>query len=235
MTISAKHLSSDLAGMQENLEILFQESAVKQQLVLGSHEDAEKTISTKQHDLLQGLGFSSTGNIQQFQENKKVLEKAGLTLGTIKQLKEIKDKYNKYIISYSNMAVLCAKHNLYFGDATLFTGEMPMKNVKELELFPFSEFGSNYSVVYARNGESIVEGNVSSSCKAMIVAPLNLFKLNNVFIADSRELIQFSGIKSKCIYPVAEDPIVVLPFKASSTREIFFLIITHWDSSKSII
>lgn len=235
MTIGKQLLSDDLGEMQEGLEVLFQESAQKRRLVLQSHEDASKTLSGKQFDLLKGLGFKAAGNVAEYEANKVKLAKAGLTMETIDQLKKIKDKYNKYIISYSNMCALCLKHNLYFGEASLFTGTMPMKNVEEIEAFPFSEFASHYSTIDPRYNESIVAGNTSSIAQAMIVAPLNLFKLENIFIAESRELIKFQGITSKCIYPVAEDPIVVLPFKTSAAKEIFFIIITHWDSSKSII
>ena len=235
MTIKKQQLSDDLNAMQENLDVLFQASASKHQLILQSLEDSKQTISGKQFNLLKGLGFNSVDNITQYEQNVEVLTRAGMAMETVEQLKAIKNKYNKYIISYNNMSALCIKHNLYFGDAPLFIGTMPMKNVEEIENFPFSEFSSHYNALTARCNESIVSGNISTQSRAMIVAPLNLFKLKDVFIANSRELIQYSGINSRCIFPVAEDPIVVLPFKTTSTPEIFFLIITHWDSSKSII
>lgn len=235
MSTEKIQLLADLDGYQEGLDKLFSQVAEKRQLVLQSHEDANKVISPAQNSFLQGIGFSNAENIKEFEENSKILEKAGLTLETIDVLKKIKTKYNKNIIGYNNLCELCLKHNLYFGDSGLYTGEIPMENIKEMQNFPFSEFASHYNVVQGRYEESIINGNICTSAKTLIVAPLNVFNLKDIFVASSRELIRFSGTVAKCKAPFAQDPIVLLPFKISATKEIFFLIVTHWDSSKSII
>jgi hypothetical protein len=235
MTTEKERLSSDIDSMQEGFEKLFAASADKRQLVLQSHEDSDKAISEKQSDFLRGLGFNSLKNVQEFEERSKELQKVGITMETIDELKKIKDTYGKNIISYDNLCKLCEKYNLYFGDSSLFTDVMPMENVKELETFPFGKFSSHYTVCHSYHEESIVEGRVSTKAQAMIVAPLNLFKLENVFVSKSRELIPFSGVNSKCKSKGSDDPIVILPFKTRGVKEIFFLIITHWDNSKSII
>lgn len=228
-------LLDDLAVCQEGLDKLFSQVAEKRQLVLQSHEDSTRVISTSQNDFLQGIGFNNIENVKEYEENKKALQQAGLTLETIDVLKKIKNKYNKSIIGYNSLCELCLKHNLYFGDSGLYTGKVPMENIKEMQDFPFSEFASHYNVVQGRYEESIINGNISTSAKTMIVAPLNMFNLSDILIASSRELIRFNGIKAKCKAPFAQDPIVLLPFKVSATKEIFFLIVTHWDNTKSII
>jgi hypothetical protein len=229
-------LSSDLEAIQAGLDEIFKTSSEKKVLALQSHEDSSKTISSRQKDFLSGLGFEKTVNIKTFEENCKVLEKEGLTMSTIKELKEIRDLYGKNIIGYNDLCKLSIKYNLYFGDSTLFKGNIPMDNIKEMEDFPFQKFASHYNVLYTRNKESIIEGNISTSAKTMIVAPLQLFDLKNVLISESRELIKFNGKTSTCKpYPVADDPIVLLPFKLRATQEIFFIVVTHWDNSHSII
>jgi len=235
MSTKNAQLLDDISSYQDNLDGLFEKVAEKRQLVLQSHEDAERTISPKQHTILDNLGFNEAKNMKEYQQNQTNLYNAGLTMETINELKKIKDKYKKNIIGYNQLSNLCNKHNLYFGDSKFFIGQIPMKNIKEIEEFPFDEFASHYTTLTAGKFQSIVDGNVSPKSKAMIVAPLNLFNLNNVMISNSRELINFDGIKSKCIFPCAEDPIVILPFKSKGTNEIFFLIVTQWDSTNSII
>lgn len=228
-------LLDDLEEFQGNLEILFAQTAEKRQLVLQSHEDARQVITPDQNNFLQGIGFNNTENIKDFKENEAILQKAGVTLEVIDELKKIKTTYGKSIISYNTVCTLCEKYNLYFGDSSLYIGKIPMENIKEMQDFPFSRFASHYNTVYARTGESIVEGNIATSAHTMIVAPLNVFKLEDIFIANSRELISFKGVTAKCKAPFPMDPIVLLPFKVRATKEIYFLIITHWDNSKSII
>jgi len=235
MSTEKTQLLGDLSDFQEDLDKLFAQTATNRQLVLQSHEDSMKTITNSQSDFLQGIGFNNIENMKQYEENKAILTKAGLTMETIDYLKKIKTKYNKDIIGYNNLCTLCEKHNLYFGNSVLYTGEIPMKNIKEMQDFPFAEFASHYNVVQGRNGQSIVEGNTITSAKTMIVAPLNVFKLKDIFVSSSRELIQFPGTVAKCKAPFAQDPIVLLPFKISATKEIFFVVVTHWDNSKSII
>lgn len=235
MSTEKIQLLTDLDTYQEDLDKLFVEVSEKRQLVLQSHEDASQVISSDQNNFLQGIGFNNSENIKEFEENSKLLQKAGLTLESIDTLKKIKTKYNKSIIGYNNLCDLCLKHNLYFGESGLYVGKIPMENVKEMQAFPFSEFASHYNVVQGRPEESIIQGNICTSAKTLIVAPLNVFNLKNIFISSSRELIRFNGTEAKCKAPFALDPIVLLPFKISATKEIFFLIITHWDNSKSII
>lgn len=235
MNTKTEQLLGDINSFQENLDKLFAKVSEKRQLTLQSHTDTAINLSSGQRNLLSNLGFSSTQNIKKYDENERILNQAGLEMETIDELKKIKEIYGKNIIGYNQLSRLCEVHNLYFGDSKFFTGQIPMKNVNELEEFPFSQFASHYTVLSARSQESIIDGSVATSAKVMIVAPLNLFNLTNVMISNSRELIDFRGMKSKCIFPCAEDPIVILPFKAKGTSEIFFLIITHWDNSKSII
>jgi len=235
MTTQSEQLLGDINSFQENLDVMFSNVSEKRQLVLQSHEDSETTISSKQENLLSNLGFSQTQNVREYEKNRAALHKAGLAMDTIDDLKKIKEEYGKNIIGYNQLVKLCEKHNLYFGDSKYFIGKIPMQNVKEMEEFPFSKFASHYNVISARHLESVVDATNSTTAKAMIVAPLNLFKLKNVFISNTRELIDFSGVNSKCIFPCAEDPIVILPFKTKGTNEIFFLIVTHWDNTKSII
>ena len=235
MTTKNEQLLGDVSSFQDSLDVMFKKVSDKRQLVLQSHEDSDKTISAKQSGILTGLGFIEAKNMKEYQANQQALKNAGLAMETIDELKKIKDTYGKNIIGYNQLTTLCEKHNLYFGDSRFFIGQIPMKNIKEIEEFPFDLFASHYTTLAARHLESIVDGTISTNAKAMIVAPLNLFRLKDVMISNSRELIDFKGINSKCIFPCAEDPIVILPFKATGTNEIFFLIVTHWDNTTSLI
>lgn len=236
MSTEKTALSDDILSIQESFENLFKESSEKKVLILESHEDAGKSINRTQYDVLQGLGLSNVTNIKEFEENEKTLQKLGLTMETINELAEIKKNFGKNIISYNNLCALCEKHDLYFGDSSLFTGNINPEGVKEIQAFPFSKFSSNYSVLECRAEESISNCNIGYKARTMVAAPSNMFKLKDVFIATSREVILFPPLKASFSKPSnAHTPIVLLPFKTKGLKEVFFIIITHWDNSKSII
>lgn len=226
-------LSEDLGKMHESVEELFKKTSDQRQLALTSHEDRTKSLTVEETDFLRGIGFSTTENIKEFEANRQKLEKLGFTIDIINKLKKIKDKYNKPIISYNNVCDLCKKYDLYFGPSNLFTGRIPKENIEELKSFDFPTFCSQQLVPEARPGYSII-GTPYSGNKTMIVAPLNMFKLENVFLANSREIIILDG--NSVFSPIScpsDDPIVLLPFKIN--KHLFFLVVTHWDNSKSII
>lgn len=236
MTTEKKALSDDLLEIQESFNTLFESSANKRTLVLQSHEDSNQCINPDQYNILQGLGLSNVANVKEFEDSQAHLKKLGLTLETIKELSEIKTKFGKNIISYNNLCSLCETHNLYFGDSKLFTGKIPPESIKDIQEFNFETFKSHYSVLESRPEESIVNCNMTHRAQVMIAAPSNMFKLKDVFISVSRELILFPPLKASFEKPSnAHSPIVLLPFKASATKEVFFIVITHWDNSKSII
>lgn len=204
--------------------------------MLSSHEDSTQMVNVAQVNLLSGLGFNSLQNVEEFKTHTKKLEELGLTTEAINILKKVKSTYNKDIISYNNLCDLAEKHNLFFGDSNLFIGKMPMENVKELASFDFGKFKSHYSCVYT-NGSSVVEGSIAAVATTMVVAPLNEFKLKNVFISNSREVISLKGskIKNPLRKCPADDPIVLLPFKIGSIGEVFFVVLTYWKNSNSIL
>lgn len=227
-------LSEDLLSMQESFEEMFKKSSENKHLILASHEETGKMITETQHDFLQGLGFNKVQNVEEFQTTKQELEKLGMTMETISQLEKIKRIFGKNIITYNNVCQLCEKYNLYFGSSSLFTGKIPMKNVKELEEFQFGTFSSHYCVVKGEENTSIVNGKQAMKAETMIVAPLNMFSLKGILITNSREIIKCSlsevkPPKKEC----ADDPIVLLPFRLN--QQIYFIVVTHWDNSKSII
>lgn len=230
-----ERLASDIADIQAGFDEIFKKSSETTQLALGSHEDSKKILTVQQRDKLVGLGFTNLANVEEFEENSRILEEAGATIEVVNGLKKIKTTYEKDIISYTNLVNLCKKYNLYFGDSSLFTGKMPEDNVKELNSFDFGKFYSQNKVISPYAGRSIVESYGSSGCKTMIVAPINTFKLQDVYIAPTREIIKMEGVNGKLKSPCGEDPIVLLPFLLGGSKEVFFLVVTHWEHSKSLI
>lgn len=228
-------MQNDIKLIQEGFDKIFSESSEKKQLMLASHEDSGSSINAQEKNILLSIGFENTKNVEEFDKKVKELEEAGVKMATIEFLKKIKAKYNKDIISYNNLCVLCEKYNLYFGSSKLFIGKIPMENVKELAQFPLEEFKSHYYIVESRQGQSVVDLNRAYTAQTMIVAPITSFKLKDVVITASRELIPYEGVTSKYKSPCGEDPIVLLPFKNEENGELFFLVLTHWDHSKSLI
>lgn len=228
-------IQEELLGLDSRLNGVFKESADKKVLVLQSHEDSTNNINGTQKDFLEGLGFSSSKNVTHFMERRKTLEELGIKMETIDILSKIKETYGKTIITYSGLVALCQKYNLYFGCSSKFLGEIPMENVKEMQNFNFSTFTSHYTVLTQNNRESIIEMITSHRAKTMIVAPLNQFNLKDVIVSYSREIIPFDKQEVSPKNSEAQDPIVLLPFAVSGIREVFFLVLTHWDNSNSII
>lgn len=234
MNTEKKLLSEDLVKMHESVDDLFKKTSEEKQLALAPHES--EILTTEESNFLKGIGFFTTENVKEFEENKQHLESLGFTLEVINSLKRIKDKYNKPIISYNNVCDLCKKYNLYFGPSSLFTGKIPKENIQELKDFDFSTFCSQNMVPESREGMSILN-SIYTSNKTMIVAPLNLFVLKNVFISNSREIIKLEdhSVSAPKNCP-SDDPIVLLPFKPIRNSDLlFFIVVTHWDNSKSII
>lgn len=231
-----ERMSEDIQKIQEGFEKIFSESSDKKQLMLASHENSEATINGSQKNFLIDIGFQNVQNIKEYDTRVKELEEAGVKMSTIEFLRKVKEKYKKDIISYNSLCDLCKKYNLYFGNSRLFIGEIPMENIQELQDFPKEEFKSHYYIIDStRNGTSVVEANRAYTFQTMIVAPITSFKLQDVIIAASRELISFDGLSSKYKSPCGEDPIVLAPFKNAENGEIFFLVLTHWEHSKSLI
>ncbi len=224
-------LTEEISKIQENFDEIFKASAEKTQLALGSHEDSQTIMTTAQRDKIVGYGFSNLVNVQEYEEHQSALEAAGITMEVIKILKKMKETYGKDIISYKNVVDLCKKYNLYFGDSGLFIGKMPIENVKELAEFEFDKFRSY--VVTSNAGESIIEARGGYRMGTLIVAPINSFKLKDVYITPTREIIKLPGSMGKKTSPCGEDPIVLLPIKIED--ELFFVVVTHWDHSKSLI
>lgn len=234
MNTESVRISNDIDSYHAQFDKMFEDMNCKKQLALQSHEDSNTHLSVEESDVLSGFGFNSVQNMVEFKNNRYELEEVGKKITTVETLKKITEVYGKKIISYNQLCDLCSKYNLFFGDATLFKGRIPKASLIELQEFPAGDFSARYNVLKTVEKRSIVGGEKSNSCRAMIVAPLDMFNLNGILLTEYREIIKFPGIKNKCKGSSVDDPIVLIPFKINAINEIFFLIITKWDNSNTL-
>ena len=230
-----KNVLSDVEDFQNHLGKLVEENQSKRVLVLEAHSDAEKNINGNQYNLLQGLGFQQLENQKSFEAREKELTQIGLKTSTIQILKKAKETYGKSILSYNRVVDICKEHNLYFASSKLFTGKMPIKNVKDLQEFDFDSFKSHYNCMEADGTTTIIKCRLSASPYTMVIAPATDFCLQNVFISNSREIIKLQDHSETVYGGATDDPIVLLPFKINGTGEIFFLVLTYWNNTNSIL
>ena len=204
-------------------------------LALISHEQAKDELSPERASFVSALGFVNTKNMKQYEAKQEKLAQLGVEKETITQLKEIKKTYGKNIISYKQLSNLCKKHKLYFGPSELFIGTIPDKNLTELEVFNFDKFKSHYNSLESVQDTGILSKQRCHTSKTMIVAPSNQFKLQNVFISLSNEIIRLEGNKGRCKNSDSSDPIVILPFSTNASKEVYFVILTAWNLEESLI
>lgn len=220
------NISEDI---QKELESLFPSKEVKEEelLALSSHEDSTKIITEEQKNRLSGLGFENVVNVKKFNEKKDKTLKLSAEIEILKEVESIKNAFSTKLISYNQLCNICNKYDLYFASSSLFKGEIPHKNVKELEAFNFEKLRSNYRVLNPDANEGITTMVDAYKITTMIVAPINQFILENVLITRSREIVKFPTHNEKLKNSCNTDPIVLVPIKIHN--EIFFVVVTYWN------
>jgi predicted transcriptional regulator with HTH domain len=114
-------------------------------LILASLEGA----NTEKGELMQKLGFTATAEStrvkEQEAEKKKSNERA-------KIISYYQQKYPQYkFIFRDQVSDICKKYGLVCGEAARYKGDIPMKNLKEIEAFEVQEDDSYYIRDYRDN------------------------------------------------------------------------------------
>ena len=103
--------------------------SASEKLLKEAREIIAKNKSASKGDRLKALGFTIASPVQQSEENKKKEELAKLI-----EYYSVYYPNNKFITEEMVKAI-CEKYGLMFGDVSYYKGDVPEKNVKEMEAF----------------------------------------------------------------------------------------------------
>jgi hypothetical protein len=114
----------------------------------------EKSISAKEKEeaaTLRSLGFKIASNVQRIESIQSEINKS-------KEQAEIVQKYRiKYpqykFIFKDQVESICKKYNLVCGEAELYKGNIPSKNIKEIVNFKVRDEDIHYIIGWSRNIE----------------------------------------------------------------------------------
>lgn len=135
------------------------------------------------------------------------------------------NKYHQYkFITEDSVKTICDKYNLYYGSVKYYIGDVPEKNLIEIENFKVDDkdmyFVERYPWVRLLS-YSEYEGNWWKLDREgfVIAAPITDFKLDDAMITDRK--ISFS----------VPDPIVLQPVMYK--KKTYYLVVTAWGAEAS--
>lgn len=213
--------------------------------------ELNKAILSKAERLKQ-LGFKNTIIVEE--ANKQLKEEAEiLKKNLVKQkLKEAIEYFSvkypfKKFITEDSVKRICAKYNLIYGEVFYYTGDIPEKNLKELEEFKLDETDEVWCENYGRGTTFLIsknavpkineygystEGDSSmhtwvNSRPTYIKASLEIVAPVKDFNTDKMEIKNFK-LDKKIEIP---DPIVLQPVMYNNNK--YYLILTAWGDEAS--
>lgn len=215
-----------------NLSATSLKTGIKEQLAIG--QKAGESYNQDTHVFLETmLGMHASSTTMELQEKKKVIEITSQKMVVMKEFEDIQKIFGeRTILDYAGLLKICNDHNLYFGSTSLFCGEMTPEAIEEAKKFDFVKARSILRTASKSAGEPVIAWEYNSyKYDMVIIAPITMFKLDNPnkIIIANREIIehpkgQSPWIRKKCSN---QDPVLLLPFRASD-RKIYFILITNW-------
>ena len=198
---------------------------------------AENTTNEGDVSLLNRIGFVSASNHKRAQENeeKNALKKA---------INYFSVKYPLYkFITIESVQKICDKYGLVYGDASIYTGNIPERNINEIGNFKIDEvdFCYSYSDEYKENHEFFLsQSEYLEQCLIDARDQLNLYyrvsyrcQLNTMEIVGPQsdfkmddQVIERFRIKSDI-----PDPVVLMPVAFKKMK--YYLIVTAWGTEAS--
>ena len=217
-------------------------------------ESSEIEELIKKHDRLSKLGFSNSSIAKKCEYEKKRIEgikrENQSKQNLINVISYFKQKYPHYkFISTAGVNELCKKYGFIYADASFYKGNIPDKNLKEMENFKIEKEDKTYIKIdrgMRRNREDLTDwadykfyadsrqrtvNNFLSPYDVQITfgtKPFQVVATKDEFHIENMEL---KGYELKRKPVVDEDPIVLQPVCHNSIHG--FLIVTAWGPEAS--
>lgn len=201
-----------------------------------------KEHQTDKAKRMQALGFHNTEAVKNLKEATNKEYKALKFAQTVKYY-SLHYPNNKFITK-EEVEKICSKYNLVYGEVSLYKGDIPDKNLKEIENFNLREEDYLYSEITSFRGLDIGEEitkhtkesfltakskyEISKSSSSRIYKRFSCTK-GSLYIAAPESDMDTSGMKLDNFKLVREipDPVVLQEVKDG------FLIITAWGDEAS--
>lgn len=201
-----------------------------------------KEYQTDKAERMQALGFYNTEVVKNLKEARNKEYKA-LKLAQTVEYYSLHYPNNKFITE-EEVQKICSKYNLVYGEVRLYKGDIPEKNLKEIESFNLREEDYLYTEVYTFLGYD-VENKVTMHTKESFLKAENEYRASgsnnhrsyksfsctkgSLYIAAPKSDMDTSGMKVENFKLIKEipDPVVLQEVKDG------FLIITAWGDEAS--
>lgn len=96
-------------------------------------QEGVNAIKKEKAKLMQALGFVNAGNVEEVRAQEYKRSSAELNANIVNKYKQ---KYSQYkFIFKDQVRKICKKYGLLCGKASLYKGDIPLKNLKEIESF----------------------------------------------------------------------------------------------------
>lgn len=190
---------------------------------------------------LEFVSVESTIEAKKEQQRLFELEKENTEKQTLKKAIEyFSNKYPLYkFITEDSVKKICEKYNLIYGEVQYYKGDVPDKNLKEIENFKinekdklyllhyFSHYNESLNTTRYIDYDKITTKHTTKSFDTKICeAPLEIVAPSKDFNLTDEMIIDFKV--SKINIP---DPIVLQP--VSYNRNKYYLIVTAWGQESS--
>lgn len=206
------------------IEIKKIESTPADQIIQDFYKSAEMDITKAEEEIkntkpidfdldkISKSGFQ-TNKIKSLKEKKEDSESLA---DSLEAAKYFRGKYSYPFITKESIIKLCKKYHLVFGDAYRFIGEIPDKNLRDIESFEIEEKDKALN--------PLTTLNIMRPKEMMIAAPHQEMNLTGA------EVHEFEVIDIK-----QDDPIVFQPVKYEGVE--YYLIVTAWgeESEDSLV
>jgi len=210
--------------------------ALNEALFILSQKGIEETKKEKAQ-LMQKLGFTHTAQVRELEKRIEIDNAAKKKANIVNKYKE---KYPQYkFIFLDQIKQICEKYGLICGMAGMYKGDIPLKNLKEMETFKVSDDDRYY--IYSSSSSWYVDPNAALSENAHVESYIEVeqekrvnreFSIYNnrhrvkipFFICAPKSEMHMEGYKLNGVFAYKEipDPIVLHYVKDG------FLIVTKW-------
>jgi hypothetical protein len=110
-------------------------------------QEGVNAIKKEKAKLMQDLGFVNAGNVEEVRAQEYKRSSAELNANIVNKYKQ---KYPQYkFIFKDQVREICKKYGLLCGEASLYKGDIPLKNLKEIEEFKVSDEDKYYMLYYS--------------------------------------------------------------------------------------
>lgn len=211
-------------------------------------EEPENPELHKKADRLRKLGFKAAKAVSETDSDRTKISEISAENAAKKDLKKainyFSTKYPQYkFITEKSVKRICQKYGLIYGDVSKYIGDVPEKNIKEIEDFKINENDYCYEIMILRystwgskrrkgyyNKQNLPETSYSLSiryteearkCALEIAAPKSDFNTRGMEIEDFE-------LKEKVEIP---DPVVLQPVYWNGKKH--YLIVSAWGLEAS--